>query len=343
MNKPILQVRDLARSFGALRAVDGVTLSVGPGTLTGLIGPNGAGKTTLFGLIAGALKPDAGEILFQDHRIDNLSPDRIFRAGLARTFQIPRPFPRMTVIDNVMLAALNQTGELFWNNWFAVGKVRMQERLIRERAMEVLGFTGLRAGPPTPREGTHMESHVGVVAGRELAHRVGVPLAGPPVLAGVVPGDEDQVSPVAAADLERAVAEDARMGGKLPDELVVPHVERGGVHVAPLHREEADPGDIPAVPEPRAVADDGPVFPAIRLARLQHERARTRGPVGQVADGRQHDSHRGQIVGRPGGIREPASLGRLVRLKTHARVHRGLRSRSFPPRTGRVNAPRPRS
>ena len=145
MNKPILQVRDLARSFGALRAVDGVTLSVGPGTLTGLIGPNGAGKTTLFGLIAGALKPDAGEILFQDHRIDNLSPDRIFRAGLARTFQIPRPFPRMTVIDNVMLAALNQTGELFWNNWFAVGKVRMQERLIRERAMEVLGFTGLAA------------------------------------------------------------------------------------------------------------------------------------------------------------------------------------------------------
>jgi branched-chain amino acid transport system ATP-binding protein len=145
MSKPILHVRDLVRSFGALRAVDGVNLSVQPGTMTGLIGPNGAGKTTLFGLIAGAMSPDSGEISFEGRRIDGLSPDRIFRAGLARTFQIPRPFPRMTVIENVMLASLDQTGERFWNNWFALGKVRRQEKLIRERAMEVLGFTGLAA------------------------------------------------------------------------------------------------------------------------------------------------------------------------------------------------------
>jgi branched-chain amino acid transport system ATP-binding protein len=145
MSKPILHVRDLVRSFGALRAVDGVTLSVQPGTMTGLIGPNGAGKTTLFGLIAGAMSPDAGEISFEGRRIDGLSPDRIFRAGLARTFQIPRPFPRMTVIENVMLASLDQAGERFWNNWFALGKVRKQEKLIRDRAMEVLGFTGLAA------------------------------------------------------------------------------------------------------------------------------------------------------------------------------------------------------
>jgi branched-chain amino acid transport system ATP-binding protein len=145
MSKPILHVRDLVRSFGALRAVDGVTLSVQPGTMTGLIGPNGAGKTTLFGLIAGAMSPDAGEISFEGRRIDGQSPDRIFRAGLARTFQIPRPFPRMTVIENVMLASLDQAGERFWNNWFALGKVRKQEKLVRERAMEVLGFTGLAA------------------------------------------------------------------------------------------------------------------------------------------------------------------------------------------------------
>ncbi|WP_210484021.1 ABC transporter ATP-binding protein [Microvirga antarctica] len=145
MSNPILQVRDLARSFGALRAVDGINLSVQPATMTGLIGPNGAGKSTLFGLIAGALKPDTGEIVFADHRIDGLSPDRIFRTGLARTFQIPRPFPKMTVLDNVMLAALDQAGEKFWNNWFALGTVRKQEKLIRDRAMEVLGFTGLAA------------------------------------------------------------------------------------------------------------------------------------------------------------------------------------------------------
>ncbi|MDF2809010.1 MAG: hypothetical protein K0S56_41 [Microvirga sp.] len=143
MSKPLLHVSDLKRSFGALRAVDGVSFSVQPGTMTGLIGPNGAGKTTLFSLIAGAIVPDAGEIIFEDRPIDGLSPDRIFRAGLARTFQIPRPFPRMTVIENVMLASLNQTGERFWNNWFALGKVQKQERLIRERAMDVLGFTGL--------------------------------------------------------------------------------------------------------------------------------------------------------------------------------------------------------
>jgi branched-chain amino acid transport system ATP-binding protein len=140
-----LQVRNIRRSFGALRAVDGVELSVQPGTITGLIGPNGAGKTTLFGLIAGALAPDSGQIHFNGRRIDGLPPNRIFHSGLARTFQIPRPFPRMTVVENVMVAALDQTGEKFWSNWFAIGSVRRQEKQIRERAMEVLGFTGLAA------------------------------------------------------------------------------------------------------------------------------------------------------------------------------------------------------
>jgi branched-chain amino acid transport system ATP-binding protein len=143
MSKSILQIRDLKRSFGALRAVDGVSFSVEEGTITGLIGPNGAGKTTLFGLIAGALTPDGGEITFNKSRIDGLTPDRIFRAGLARTFQIPRPFPQMTVVENVMLAALQQTGERFWNNWIAFAAVQRQEKRNRERAMEVLGFTGL--------------------------------------------------------------------------------------------------------------------------------------------------------------------------------------------------------
>jgi len=143
MTKAILQIRDLKLSFGALRAVDGVSFSVEQGTITGLIGPNGAGKTTLFGLIAGALRPDSGDILFDGRRIDGLTPDRIFRTGLARTFQIPRPFPQMTVVENVMLAALDQAGERFWNNWIAFGAVQRQEKRNRERAMEVLGFTGL--------------------------------------------------------------------------------------------------------------------------------------------------------------------------------------------------------
>jgi len=126
-----------------LRAVDGVSFAMAPGTITGLIGPNGAGKTTLFGMVAGGVRPDAGEIFFEGRNITGHTPDRIFRAGLARTFQIPRPFPRMTVLENVMLAPLNQTGERFWNNWIRAGAVAREERAARERAMEVLGFTGL--------------------------------------------------------------------------------------------------------------------------------------------------------------------------------------------------------
>ena len=143
--EPLLQATGVARSFGELRAVDGVSLSVARGTITGLIGPNGAGKSTLFDLIAGAQAPDAGEIAFDGRRIDRLSPDRIFRAGLARTFQVPRPFPQMTVLENVMLTPIAQAGERFWNNWIRSGEVRRQERASRERAMEVLTFTGLAA------------------------------------------------------------------------------------------------------------------------------------------------------------------------------------------------------
>jgi branched-chain amino acid transport system ATP-binding protein len=143
MANPLLQVSNLVRRFGALRAVDDVSLSVAPGSITGLIGPNGAGKTTLFGLIAGALRPQSGIIAFADRNITGYTPDRIFRAGLARTFQIPRPFPRMTVLENVMLAPMNQTGERFWNNWVRPRMVAREERAARDRALEVLRFTGL--------------------------------------------------------------------------------------------------------------------------------------------------------------------------------------------------------
>lgn len=150
MSGAILEVRGLTRCFGALRAVDGVDIAVADGAITGLIGPNGAGKSTLFGLIAGEVKPSAGEVVFAGRVITGRSPDRVFRAGLARTFQIPRPFPQMTVLENVMLAPTRQAGERFWNNWVWPGLVRAEERRCRERAMEVLGFTGLAAKAQDP-------------------------------------------------------------------------------------------------------------------------------------------------------------------------------------------------
>ena len=128
-----------------MNAVDGVDLTVEQGRITGLIGPNGAGKTTLFNLIAGTLAPTAGDIRFMGDPIGGFSPDRIFAKGLARTFQIPRPFPRMSVLENAMLVPLGQSGERFWNNWFRPGDVARQERENRERAVDVLGFCGLGA------------------------------------------------------------------------------------------------------------------------------------------------------------------------------------------------------
>ena len=135
---PLLELRGVSKSFGSLAAVQGVDLQVRPGRITGLIGPNGAGKTTLFNLMAGTLVPSAGEIHFCGQRITDEAPDRIFHRGLARTFQVPRPFPRMTVLENVMLVPGAQAGERFWNNWWRAGRVASEERAIRERALAVL-------------------------------------------------------------------------------------------------------------------------------------------------------------------------------------------------------------
>ena len=139
----MLQVDDLVKQFGGLRAVDGVSFTLREGTITGLIGPNGAGKTTLFNTVAGVLRPSAGDVRFQGRRIAGFAPHRIFHQGLVRTFQIPRPFAEMTVLENAMLVPARQAGERFWNNWIARSRVRAEEQACRERAHEMLHFVGL--------------------------------------------------------------------------------------------------------------------------------------------------------------------------------------------------------
>jgi branched-chain amino acid transport system ATP-binding protein len=103
---PLLEARGLSRSFGGLRAVAGLDLTVAPGEMLGLIGPNGAGKTTVFNLLSGFLAPDGGDVRFNGRSIVRLAPHAICRLGLARTFQITRPFARMTVLENVRVGAL---------------------------------------------------------------------------------------------------------------------------------------------------------------------------------------------------------------------------------------------
>jgi branched-chain amino acid transport system ATP-binding protein len=104
MSAPLLEVKDLAIHFGGLKAVDGVSFAINPGEILGLLGPNGAGKTVTFNLISGVYKPTSGEVWFDGRRIDGLPPYAIAALGLGRTFQIVKPFPSLSVLDNVLVA-----------------------------------------------------------------------------------------------------------------------------------------------------------------------------------------------------------------------------------------------
>jgi branched-chain amino acid transport system ATP-binding protein len=102
----LLQLSGVTKRFGGVRALDDVSLTLGKGEIVGLIGPNGAGKTTLVNVVTGVFRPTDGTVAFAGQRIDQLRADRIARLGVARTFQIVQPFPRMTVVENVAAAAL---------------------------------------------------------------------------------------------------------------------------------------------------------------------------------------------------------------------------------------------
>lgn len=139
----MLELQGVQKSFGGLTAVDGCSLEVKEGSITGLIGPNGAGKTTLFNIITGHYKPDRGKIIFQGQAIQGLPPHEIFKKKIYRTFQITREFAQMSVLENLMIMPEYQSGEKIWNTWFRPSKVRSQEQAILEKALEVLEFVEL--------------------------------------------------------------------------------------------------------------------------------------------------------------------------------------------------------
>src|SRR4029453_10123760 len=134
----ILEVHDLVKTFGGLVVLNRCSFQVRRGTITGLIGPNGAGKTTLFNGLTGFHKPDSGRVLFNGRDITGLAPHQIFHHRICRTFQIPREFRDMTVLENLMLIPPGQFGEQLWFPWFRPARVRQQETQIREKALEVL-------------------------------------------------------------------------------------------------------------------------------------------------------------------------------------------------------------
>jgi branched-chain amino acid transport system ATP-binding protein len=131
----VLTVNRLTKQFGGFTALNGVSFEVKEGEILGLIGPNGSGKTTCFNCVSGALRPTSGSVRFKEHDIAGLTPDAICHRGLARTFQIPRPFRKLSILDNVAVAA----------HFGAAG--RNTEAEARERAREVLALVGLPTDP----------------------------------------------------------------------------------------------------------------------------------------------------------------------------------------------------
>jgi neutral amino acid transport system ATP-binding protein len=140
---PLLAATGLCKSFGGIKAVYEASIEVAQGSITGLIGPNGAGKTTLFNLLSNFIRPDKGRVIFDGEPIHHLQPYQIAQQGLIRTFQVARTLSRLSVLENMLLAAQKQTGENFWQVQLQPHIVAQEERQLKEQAMSLLTSVGL--------------------------------------------------------------------------------------------------------------------------------------------------------------------------------------------------------
>ena len=168
----LLEARDVCKSFGGVHAVDHASLRVETGSITALIGPNGAGKSTLFNCISGFIRPDEGHIELGGKRIDRSPPHRIVHAGLGRTFQTARALTRMTVLDNVRLAAPSHPGEQIPTLLTRARAARRREREVTEQAHELLRLVRLE---------THADALSGTLSGgqRKLLDLARILMASP--------------------------------------------------------------------------------------------------------------------------------------------------------------------
>lgn len=139
----ILKIDKIKKAFGGLVALNECSLDVKENSITGLIGPNGSGKTSLFNVITGFYKPDEGAVIFKGQEITRLSPHEITLEGIVRTFQITRVFSGLTVLENMLYAPKNQQGEKFLRALFQIGPIRRQEKINRQKAMDLLELVGL--------------------------------------------------------------------------------------------------------------------------------------------------------------------------------------------------------
>jgi branched-chain amino acid transport system ATP-binding protein len=231
-----LTIRDISKSFGGFRALDGVSLTIEPGSLFGIIGPNGAGKSTLFSVISGFMAQDSGHVSLGATALDRLSPPARALAGMVRTFQVPREFSHLTVRENLMASAPGQAGEGLVSLFFRPGRVRADEARISAKAAEVMAFLTL--------------DRVAEL-GRALMVEPRLILLDEP-FAGV--------NPVLVGTLGERIAELNRQGIGF---LIIEH-DLGALTRLVPHLAVMDRGQVIAQGEPNAVLDD----PAVREAYL---------------------------------------------------------------------------
>jgi branched-chain amino acid transport system permease protein len=145
--KPLLEIKGLAKSFGGIKAVNRVDLSIMPGSIVAIIGPNGSGKTTFFNLITGLTEPNSGSVLLAGEDVTGLKPHRIVEKGIARTFQNLRLFSNMTLLENALVGAHTRTSTGAIGAVLRLPRVKREETAARARALEILGIFGNRLMP----------------------------------------------------------------------------------------------------------------------------------------------------------------------------------------------------
>ena len=172
----LLSVRGVTKYFGGLTALKDVTMSLSSGRIKSIIGPNGAGKTTLFNLISGNYATDAGEIFLGGRKISGEMPEKIARSGVARTFQVGRPFRNLTALENVLIGTLNRTNKV---------------RLARDEAAEMLNYIGMAEKAEWPAKKLTLEDLKRLELGRALAIRPRLLLLDE-VMAGLNPTETEE-------------------------------------------------------------------------------------------------------------------------------------------------------
>jgi branched-chain amino acid transport system ATP-binding protein len=228
---PLLELRHVSKSFQGLRAVDDVSFKVDAGMVLSIIGPNGAGKTTLFNLITGALKPSGGDILFEGRSIKGMKPNQTAQAGIGRTFQIVRPFPGLTTLENVTLAALAK---------------EPRRRHAAALAAEILELARLSAFSEQPARNLTLARRKRLEIARAVALRPRIILLDE-VMAGLTPVEVDETIALLKELRSRGVATVAGI------EHIMQAVRKISDHVVVLNfgkkLAEGPPGEVMSNPE----------------------------------------------------------------------------------------------